>query len=59
MSNYRYAVIDEFGGMMRKFAFKIEAQPYLTTGAKLVPLPKQPKRDPYTLAASMLQQAPF
>jgi hypothetical protein len=45
--------------MMRKFAFKIEAQPYLTTGAKLVPLPKQPKRDPYTLAASMLQQAPF
>ena len=57
MTNYRYAVIDEFGGMMRKFAHKIEAQPYLTAGAKLVLLPKQPKKDPYTMACNLLQEA--
>ena len=42
---------------MRKFAHKIEAQPYLTTGAKLVQLPKQPKKDPYTMACILLQEA--
>ena len=57
MSNYRYAVIDEFGGMMRKFASKTEAQPYLTAGASLVKLPKDPKKDPYTMACTILPDA--
>lgn len=57
MTNYRYAVIDEFGGVMRKFAHKIEAQPYLTAGTRLVPLPKQPKQDPYAMACTILQDA--
>lgn len=59
MSNYRYAVLDEFGGVMRKFASRIEAQPYLTAGTKLITLPKQPKADPYAMAATILQEAPF
>ena len=59
MTNYRYAVIDEFGGVMRKFASKTEAQPYLTIGTHLVPLPKQPKRDPYAMASTILKDAPF
>jgi len=53
--NYRYAVLDEFGGVMRKFASKAEAQPYLTTGTKLIPLPKQPDR--YTTACLLLKEA--
>ena len=57
MSQYKYAVIDEFGGVMRKFASKIETQPYLTPGAKLVRLPTQPKKDPYTMACNLLQEA--
>jgi hypothetical protein len=57
MSQYKYAIIDEFGGMMRKFASKTEAQPYLTSGARLVPLPKQPKKDPYTMACTILPDA--
>ena len=57
MSQYRYAVLDEFGGLMRKFASKCEAQPYLTSGASLVRLPKDPKKDPYTMACAILQDA--
>jgi hypothetical protein len=57
LSNYRYAIIDEFGGMMRKFASKTEAQPYLTSGASLVKLPKDPKKDPYTMACTILPDA--
>ena len=57
LSNYRYAVIDEFGGVMRKFASKIEAQPYLTTNTKLIALPKQPRSDPYQLALLTLPEA--
>ena len=55
LTNYCYAVIDEFGGVMRKFASKAEAQPYLTAGTKLIPLPKQPDR--YTTACLLLKEA--
>ena len=57
MSNYRYAVLDEFGGVMRKFASKQEAQPYLTAGTKLIALPRQPKADPYAQAVLLLPEA--
>jgi hypothetical protein len=57
LTNYRYAVIDEFGGVMRKFASKTEAQPYLTDGTKLMPLPKQPEANPYDLACTLLKEA--
>ena len=57
MSNYRYVVIDEFGGVMRKFASKLEATPYLTAGTKLVPLPRQPKANPYQLVLLTLPEA--
>lgn len=57
MTNYRYAVLDEFGGVMRKFAIKTEAQPYLTAGTKLIALPKQPKADPYLVAMLTLPEA--
>jgi hypothetical protein len=59
MSNYRYVLIDEFGGACRKFASKVEATPYLTTGMVLQALPRQPKADPYTLASLLLKEAPF
>jgi hypothetical protein len=55
--NYRYVVIDEFGGVMRKFTNKIEAQPYLTLGTRLIALPKQPKADPYQMALLILPEA--
>jgi hypothetical protein len=57
LTNYRYVVIDEFGGVMRKFASKAEAQPYLTAGTRLVPLPRQPKQDPYNIAVLTLPEA--
>jgi len=57
LTNYRYAVIDEFGGVMRKFSNKIEAQPYLTHGTKLIALPKQPKENPYETATLILPKA--
>ena len=57
MINYRYVVINEFGGVMRKFASKIEAQPYLTSGTKLIALPKQSKADPYQMALLILPKA--
>ena len=59
MSNYRYILIDEFGGACRKFASKVEATPYLTAGMRLVTLPRQPKANPYTMAILLLQEAPF
>ena len=59
MSNYRYVLIDEFGGACRKFASKLEATPYLTTGMRLVALPKAPKADPYQAALIILPEALF
>jgi len=57
VSNYKYILIDEFGGALRKFASKQEAQPYLTQGAKLLPLPKQ--QSGYELACLTLKDSPF
>jgi hypothetical protein len=59
MSNYRYILIDEFGGACRKFASKVEATPYLTTGMTLQALPRTPKDNPYQLALLTLKEAPF
>jgi hypothetical protein len=57
MSTYKFVVLDEFGGVMRKFASKQEAQPYLTAGTKLVALPKQPRENPYQMAMLILPRA--
>lgn len=59
MSQYRFMLIDEFGGACRKFVSKLEAAPYLTAGMTLVALPKEPKADPYALATTLLKEAPF
>lgn len=59
MSNYRYILIDEFGGACRKFASKVEATPYLTAGMTLKALPRQPKANPYQVSSTILQEAPF
>jgi hypothetical protein len=59
MSNYKYILIDEFGGAMRKFASKLEATPYLTDGTRLEPLPKAPKTTLYQQAMLTLGEAPF
>jgi hypothetical protein len=59
MSNYRYILIDEFGGACRKFASKVEATPYLTSGMRLEALPRQPKTNPYQVASTILKEALF
>jgi len=59
MSQYRYTLIDEFGGACRKFVSKLEATPYLTAGTRLVALPKTPKQNPYIMASLLLKEAPF
>jgi hypothetical protein len=59
MSQYKYILIDEFGGACRKFVSKLEATPYLTDGMSLVALPREPKANPYALASTILQEALF
>jgi len=59
MSQYRYILIDEFGGACRKIVSKLEATPYLTTGMRLEALPRAPKANPYQVALTILQEAPF
>ena len=59
MSQYKYILIDEFGGACRKFVSKLEATPYLTTGMSLKALPREPKANPYAVASLLLQEAPF
>ena len=59
MNNYRFILIDEFGGACRKFASKVEATPYLTAGMRLEALPRQPKVNLYQLASTILKEAPF
>jgi hypothetical protein len=59
MSQYKYILIDEFGGACRKFVSKLEATPYLTTGMSLEALPRQPKANPYQVAQLLLKDAPF
>jgi len=57
VSNYKFILIDEFGGAVRKFANKLEAQPYLTEGTTLLRLPPQPSA--YELATITLEKALF
>lgn len=59
MSQYKYLLLDEFGGACRKFVSRLEAQPYLTTGMSLRALPRAPKANPYQVALTILQEAPF
>jgi hypothetical protein len=59
MSQYRFVLIDEFGGACRKFVSKLEATPYLTTGMSLQALPRAPKANPYLVASTLLQEALF
>lgn len=57
MSQYRYILIDEFGGACRKFVSRLEATPYLTSGMVLKALPRQPKANPYEMATLLLKEA--
>jgi hypothetical protein len=59
MSQYKYILIDEFGGACRKFVSKLEATPYLTDGMRLEALPRAPKANLYQLASTILQEALF
>jgi hypothetical protein len=59
MSQYRYLLIDEFGGACRQFVSKLEATPYLTSGVVLKALPRQPKANPYEMAQLLLKDALF
>ena len=59
MSQYRYILMDEFGGACRKFVSKLEATPYLTAGMRLEAIPKAPKANPYQVATQLLKDAPF
>jgi hypothetical protein len=58
-SQYRFILIDEFGGACRKFVSKLEATPYLTAGMSLRALPRAPKANPYQVASTILQEALF
>ena len=57
MSQYRYLLIDEFGGACRQFVSKLEATPYLTAGMVLKALPRQPKVNLYEMATLLLKEA--
>jgi hypothetical protein len=59
MSQYKYILVDEFGGACRKFVSKVEATPYLTDGMTLKALPKEPKANPYQVALLTLEEALF
>jgi hypothetical protein len=59
MSQYKYILIDEFGGGCRKFVSRLEATPYVTNGARLEALPKQPKANPYEVALLLTGEALF
>ena len=57
MGNYKFVLVDEEGFPLRKFANKIEAQPYLTQGYQLIKLPKQPSQ--YEMAMLLCGEALF
>jgi hypothetical protein len=59
VSQYKYVLIDEFGGACRKFVSKVEATPYLTDNTRLEALPKSPKSNPYQVALITLTEALF
>jgi len=54
-SVYKFILVDEFGGALRKFASRREAKPYLTEGMTLTELPTQPTD--YELATALLKEA--
>jgi hypothetical protein len=54
-SVYKFVLIDEFGGALRKFASTREAKPFLTDGMTLIKLPTQPTD--YELATTLLDEA--
>ena len=54
---YKFILKDEDGVALRKFASKLEATPYLTTGMTLVALPKQTSI--YEQAMATVGEAPF
>jgi hypothetical protein len=57
MSVYKFVLVDEDGHPLRKFASKIEAQPYLTQKYRLIKLPKQPSA--YHTALALCGEALF
>ena len=57
MTQYKYVLIDEFGGVLRKFVSKAEATPYLTEGSRLVYVRPHPRLNPYTFAFEILGDA--
>jgi len=57
VSQYKYLLIDEFGGALRRFSSRLEATPYLTSGMVLKALPRQPKANPYEMATLLLKEA--
>jgi hypothetical protein len=59
VSQYKYILMDEFGGACRKFVSKLEATPYLTDGMSLMALPREPKANPYAMAQLLLKESPF
>ena len=59
MAQFKYILLDEFGGACRKFVSKLEATPYLTSGMVLKALPRDPKANPYQVALLTLSEAPF
>jgi hypothetical protein len=54
---YKFLLKDEDGVALRKFASKLEATPYLTSGMTLVPLPKQ--ASVYEQCMLTVGEAPF
>ena len=54
---YKYILKDEDGVALRKFASKLEATPYLTSGMDLVALPKQASI--YEQSLATVGEAPF
>ena len=58
----RYLILDEFGQCLRKFASRIECEPFLRTGCTLNVLPKIKDPTPSQLfvgAYQLLGEAPF
>jgi hypothetical protein len=56
MSNLRYEVRDEWGGIVRRFYTKDEAEAYIEMDKSLwiKILPKPVKKDPYAIALATL-----
>ena len=57
MSQYRYLLIDEFGGACSQFLSKLEATTYITAGMVLKALPRQHKVNLYEIDTLLLKDA--